>query len=415
MNYKYKAMTDSGNTVTGVIAAENEAQAMQLIAAKGYIPQGVKAGGKAADGAAGSGSEPAWIEAINRKLATVKAPELMLFTKQLRTMLDAGLSVSRALDVLEQQSENRKLKHAVIDMAQSIRQGSTLHQAFAQHPECFSELYINMIQAGEVSGNLSDVMERLAYLIDHEHKVISKIKSALTYPVIVVVALLGAFIFLLGFVIPQFVTLFSGAHIELPWPTQICLIMSKLLFAYWHLGLGTIIATFTGLIMYCKTATGRFQRDTLLLRVPLIGPVLQKAAMARFSSIFAILQSSGVSVLSSVNIISRTIGNAAISREFDDLEDKLKEGRGISAPLRSSRHFTPMVINMIGIGEESGNLDEMLQEVAKHYDYEVEYSVSKMSEMIGPLLILGLSGVVGFFALSIMLPIFELTKMTGLK
>ncbi|BBD08522.1 type II secretion system F family protein [Desulfovibrio ferrophilus] len=409
MNYKYKAITDSGSPVTGTIAAENEAQAMQLIAAKGYIPQNVKAGGKS-----DAGDEPEWLEAINRKLAKVKAPELMLFTKQLRTMLDAGLPVTRALDVMEQQSENKKLKHAVIKMSQNIRLGSTMHQAFAQHPECFSELYINMIQAGEVSGNLSDVMERLAYLIDHEHKVKSKIKSAMTYPIIVVIALLGAFTFLLGFVIPQFVTLFAGAGIELPWPTKLCITMSEMLFAYWHVGVLGIIAFIAGLAIYCKTPTGRFQRDTLFLRIPIIGPVLRKAAMARFSSIFAILQSSGVSVLNSVSIISRTIGNAAISREFDNLESKLMEGRGISGPLQSSKHFTPMVINMIAIGEESGNLDGMLQEVATHYDYEVEYSVGRMSEMIGPILVLSLSGVVGFFALAIMLPIFELTKMTGL-
>lgn len=409
MNYKYKAITESGTSVSGTVTAENEAQAMQLIAGKGYIPQQVRAGGKAE-----SGEQPQWLEAINRKLAKVKAPELMLFTKQMRTMLDAGLSVSRALDVMEQQTENKKLKHAVLQMSQHIRQGSTMHQAFSEHPECFSDLYTNMIQAGEISGNLSEVMERLSYLIDHEYKIKSKIKSALTYPAIVVIALTGAFVFLLGFVIPKFVSLFSSAGIDLPWPTQLCITMSDILFAYWHIGLLAIIAALVAIILYSKTPTGRLQRDTLFLKVPLIGPVLQKAAMARFSSIFAILQSSGVTVLKSVKIISQTIGNAAISREFDNLEDKLMEGRGISGPLKSSNYFTPMVINMIAIGEESGNLDEMLQEVARHYDYEVEFSVAKMSDMIGPILVLGLSFVVGFFALSIMLPIFELTKLSGM-
>ena len=408
MNFKYKAMTDSGSTVSGVVAAENEAHARQLIAAKGYIPQTVKKGGAASGEAA---EQPAWLEAINRRLTTVKAPDLMLFTKQFRTMLDAGLSVSRALEVLEQQTTNLLLKHAVVTMQADIRQGTSMAKAFSNHPRCFSNLFTSMVRAGEVSGNLSEVLNRLIYIIDHDNRIKGKIKSALTYPAVVVVALSGAFFFLLGVVIPQFVNMFQRAGIDLPWPTQVCLIMNKVLVGYWHIGLVGFIALVVGLITYCKTPVGRLHRDSLFLKVPLIGPVLKKAAMARFSSIFAILQSSGVSILESVSILANTIGNEAIAQEFNNLEEKLREGRGISAPLRSSKHFTPMVINMIAIGEESGNLDEMLQEVARHYDYEVEYSVNKMSELLGPILVLSLSGVVGFFALAIMLPIFELTKL----
>jgi len=407
MNYKYKAITEGGTPVSGTIAAESEAQAMQMIAAKGYIPQQVRAGGKAAS----AGTEPQWLQALNRKMTKVKAPDLMLFTKQLKTMIDAGLPVSRALDVLEQQTENKRLKHATVEMSQAIRQGATMSQAFGLQKGVFPDLYTNMLQAGEVSGNLTEVMERLIYLIDHEHKVVGKIKSAMTYPIIVLVTLFGAFFFLLSFVMPKFVTLFKYAKIELPWPTRMCIVMSNAITTYWPIGLTVVVLFVVGLITYCKTPSGSFQRDRLLLKLPLVGPVLKKAAMSRFTSIFSILQASGVTVLSSVAIISKTIGNVAISREFDNLEDKLKEGRGISGPLKSSRHFTPMVINMIAIGEESGNLDERLQEVSKHYDYEVEYSVGRMSEMIGPIMVLGLAGVIAFFALSIMLPIFELTKL----
>ena len=408
MNFKYKAMTDSGSTVSGVVAAENEGHARQLIAAKGYIPQMVKKGGGAKGEAA---DQPEWLEAINRRLAKVKAADLMLFTKQFRTMLDAGLSVSRTLEVLEQQTTNVLLKHAIVTMQADIRQGMSLAKAFEAHPRCFNNLFTSMVRAGEVSGNLSEVLQRLIYIIDHDNRIKGKIKSALTYPAVVVVALSGAFFFLLGVVIPKFVTMFQNAGIELPWPTQVCLLLNKILVNYWHIGLTGFIVLLVALVTYCKTLKGRRQRDMVYLKIPLIGPVLRKAAMARFSSIFAILQSSGVSILESVSILASTIGNEAIAHEFNNLEEKLREGRGISAPLRSSKYFTPMVINMIAIGEESGNLDEMLQEVAHHYDYEVEYSVNKMSELLGPILVLSLSGVVGFFALAIMLPIFELTKM----
>jgi len=296
-------------------------------------------------------------------------------------------------------------------MQEDIRHGASMHQAFSKHPSCFNDLYCAMVRAGEISGSLNTVLDRLIYLIDHEYKVKSKIKSALTYPVIVVVVLAGAFFFLLNFVIPKFIPIFARSNIELPWPTLFCINLHHWLAANWHLLLAGVAASIVGLILYCKTPRGKFDRDRFFLRFPLIGPVLQKAAMSRFSSIFAILQSSGVSVLNSVAILSKTIGNAAISREFANLEEQLQEGRGIAAPLKASKYFTPMVINMIAIGEESGNLDEMLQEVANHYDYEVEYSVGKMSDMIGPIMVLALSGVVGFFALSVMMPIFDLIKV----
>jgi type IV pilus assembly protein PilC len=180
---------------------------------------------------------------------------------------------------------------------------------------------------------------------------------------------------------------------------------------YWYLCIGGALATIFGLRYYFKTPTGRLLRDRVLLRVPILGPVFAKSAMSRFASIFAILQSSGVSVLDSLDILSLTIGNAAISREFDRIKELLKEGRGISGPLSQAKFFTPMVINMVAIGEESGNLEEMLQEVANHYDDEVGYAVSQMATNLGPILMVGLAAVVGFFALAIFLPMWDLTQM----
>jgi type IV pilus assembly protein PilC len=291
-----------------------------------------------------------------------------------------------------------------------IQGGASLFEAFNKHPRVFSHLYRSMIAAGEASGSLPDVLERLIYIIQHEFKVKQDIRSALAYPIIVVITLAIAFFILLTFVVPKFAAIFKSAGIDLPMPTRVAMAMYSFLDNYWYLLLGAVAAVVVGLGMYFKTEQGRFLRDSLLIQVPLLGSLFIKSAMSRFASIFAILQASGVSVLDSLRILSDTINNAAISREFDRLETQLKEGRGISQPLRSARYFTPMIINMVAIGEESGNLDEMLRESAEHYDHEVEYAVGQLTTAMGPILVVALAGVVGFFALAIFLPMWDLVK-----
>lgn len=400
-NFKYQAITDGGSSVDGVVEADTMEAARDMIAARGLIPSKVSLQGS------GQGSITKIIE---DKLGKVKIPEIILFTKQFRTLFDAGISIVNLLEVLEQQSDNPKLKRAVVQIGEDIRQGSTLFAAFSKHHSIFSPLYCSMLKAGEVAGTLPEVLERLIYLIEHEYKVKKQIQSAMVYPIIVVVMLVGAFLFLLNFVIPKFVQIFERANVELPLPTKICMYMYKAMQQYWHVGLASIIGLVVLTVLYLRTDKGRYVKDSMLLKMPLVGPVLRKGAMARFASIFSLLQSSGVSILDTVGILASTIGNEAISQEFEHLRDKLQEGRGISGPLRSSRNFTPMVINMIAIGEESGNLDDMLHQVAQHYDYEVEYSVNRMSELIGPILMCALAVVVGFFAAAILFPMFDLTK-----
>jgi type IV pilus assembly protein PilC len=268
-----------------------------------------------------------------------------------------------------------------------------------------------MIRAGEASGALPEVLERLIYIIDHEHQVKSDIKSAMTYPIIVVVFLFTAFLVLITQVIPKFVNIFNNAGLTLPLPTQICLFIYRFLSNYWYLIIGGTVLAVMFLFYYLKTQQGRFARDALLMRMPLIGPLFVKSAVSRFASIFSILQSSGVDVLDSMDILSETIGNAAIGSELQGIKDSLAEGRGIAGPLGQAKYFTPMLINMVAIGEESGNLEAMLRDVAEHYDTEVEYSMKKLSEAIGPLLTVGLAAVVGFFALAIFLPMWDLTLM----
>ena len=401
--FSYQAINETGATISGELEAESLESANSILASRGYIPTRVRA--------EQSGVGGFQMSTIRELLSPVKAPELILFTKQFRTMFNAGVAMINMLEILEAQTENIKLRRILGKMHQDIKEGASLYEAFSKHPKVFSPLYCSMIRAGETSGALPEVLDRLTYIIEHEHNVKSDIKSALTYPIIVVVFLFSAFLVLITQVIPKFVNIFKNAGLKLPLPTQICIFIYDFLASYWYLIIGAAIAAGVFLFYYLKTEQGKWVRDTVMMRLPLLGPLFIKSAVSRFASIFAILQSSGVDVLDSMDILSGTIGNAAIARELDGIKDRLAEGRGIAQPLSEASYFTPMLINMVAIGEESGNLENMLQDVAAHYDTEVEYSMKKLSEAIGPLLTVGLAAVVGFFALAIFLPMWDLTLM----
>jgi len=403
--FKYTAMTGTGGNTKGVVEAMSADAAQDILAQRGLIPTGVSET-SGPDGTSGGN----FLTDLSNRMQSIKPQDLILFTKQMRTMLNAGIPVLQSLDVLQNQTENPRLKGAIVSIGADIKSGGTLSRAFAKHPGIFPELYCNMIRAGEISGTLTDVLERLIYIVDHEFKVKKDIKSALTYPIVVVVALVAAFFILILFVLPQFVDLFSKAGIALPLPTRICLGLYDLLTRFWYIALAIIGGTVFGLSAYFRTEQGKIARDGFLLKLPILGPVFQKAAMARFASIFAILQASGITVLEAMDILTGTIGNAFIARDFRNLREKLEQGRGLSGPLRTTKSFTPMMVSMITIGEETGNMEEMLKEAARHYDYEVEYAVSKMSDLLGPVLVAGLTGVVGFFAMAIFLPLVELMQ-----
>ncbi|MGE4265146.1 MAG: type II secretion system F family protein [Desulfovibrio sp.] len=403
--YKYTAIDASGANVKGVVEAGGPDAAQDLLAQRGLIPTGVSET-SGPDGSSGGN----FLTDLANRMQKIKPQDLILFTKQLRTMLNAGIPVLQSMDVLQNQTENPRLKAAIISISADIKSGGTLSRAFAKHPGVFPELYCNMIRAGEISGTLTEVLERLIYIVEHEFKVKKDIKSALTYPIVVIVALVAAFFILILFVLPQFVDLFTKAGIELPLPTRICLGLYDLMTKYWYLALAVLGGMVFALSAYCRTEPGKIARDGFFLRLPILGPVFKKAAMARFASIFAILQASGITVLEAMDILTGTIGNAYIANDFKNLREKLEQGRGLSGPLRSCHSFTPMMVSMITIGEETGNMEEMLREAAMHYDYEVEYAVSKMSELLGPVLVAGLTGVVGFFALAIFLPLVELMQ-----
>ncbi|MBW1894906.1 MAG: type II secretion system F family protein, partial [Deltaproteobacteria bacterium] len=326
--YSYKAINENGETLAGYVEADSQEAATNILNARGFIPTMVTG--------AVDASERFGLERINEMLTPVKAPELIIFSKQFRTMLRSGVPINKLLEILENQTENPVLKKTIASMSNDIKEGASLYNVFRKHPKVFSPLYCSMVRAGEASGALPEVLDRLSYILEHEHKVKSDVKSALQYPMIVIVFLGIAFFILLTFVIPKFVGIFLNAGIDLPLPTKICMVMYQFLSDYWvFIALAVITGTST-LIYYVRTEPGKYVRDVFLMRLPIIGKLFIKAAMSRFASIFSILQSSGVDILDSMKILSGTIGNAAIAREFENITNRLEEGRGIAEPLKES-------------------------------------------------------------------------------
>jgi len=401
--FNYRAITEDGTTTTGEVEAESAEKASSMLASQGYIPTRVREDRSAVTGVQ--------IRNLLDSITSVKAPELILFTKQFNTLIRAGVPMLSLLKVLEEQTEQPKLKTILGTIHRDIKEGSSLHEAFRKHPKAFSPLYCNMLKAGETSGALNEVLDRLTYIIEHEHKVKSDIKSALMYPIIVVCFLFIAFIVLLTGVIPRFVSIFKSAGLTLPLPTQICMLLYTFMVHYWYIAISLFAMVGAALYLYLRTDNGKYVFYTAMMKLPVIGPLFIKSAISRFASIFSILQASGVDILQIMDILSETIGNTAISRELEGIRNRLAEGHGIAGPLSSAKYFTPMLINMVAIGEESGNLEELMQDVAGHYDTEVEYAMKKLSEAIGPVLTIGLAAVVGFFALAIFLPMWDLTLM----
>ncbi len=402
-SFTYTAFTAAGAEVSGVIEADSPQTAADILFAKGYLPSTVKEKRAA--------TEAGWRSTLRKMTGSVPSRDLILFTKQFRSMLHAGVPLMRLLQVMGAQTQNATLKRAIADISSQITEGSTLYTAMERNGHIFSPLYYNLVKAGEISGSVPEVLDRLVYIIEHETKIKSDIKSALQYPLMVTVALGIAFFVLLTFVVPKFAAMFLRSGIDLPAPTKMALGLYQFLSVYWHLGLGGLVALVGGIVFFLRTEQGQYAKDALLLRLPLVGSLFVKAIMSRFASIFAILQSSGVPLMVSMKVLSGAIGNRAMAFEFNRVRDEMHEGKGIADPLSHAKYFPPMVIDMVAIGEESGNLEDMLRQISVHYDDEVAYAVKGISEAIGPILIVGLAAVVGFFALAIFMPMWDMTKV----
>ncbi|OGU01249.1 MAG: pilus assembly protein PilC, partial [Gemmatimonadetes bacterium RBG_16_66_8] len=327
--------------------------------------------------------------------AGVKTRDVVIFTRQFATMINAGLPLVQALDILAQQTENKVLAEVTRQVVYDVESGQTLADALRKHPKAFSDLYVNMVAAGEAGGILDTILQRLAEFLEKNDAIIRKVKGAMVYPGVIMSVAVIAVAVLLIFVIPTFQTMFASVALELPLPTRIVIGMSHLLTTYWWLLLGVIGVTIFGLTRYYKTPGGRLQIDRMLLRFPVLGDVLRKSAVSRFTRTLGTLVSSGVSILDGLEITARTAGNMVIHNAVMESRQSIAGGDTIAAPLQRSKVFPPMVISMIAVGEQTGGLDEMLSKIADFYDEEVDAAVSTMLSLMEPVMIVVLGVIVG--------------------
>ena len=352
--------------------------------------------------------KPKDISLMQRK--KVKAREIVIFTRQFATMINAGLPLVQALDILACQTENAMLKKAVQDTLYDVEAGNTLADALSQHPKVFSTLYVNMVSAGESGGLLDTILLRLATFLEKSEQLARKVKGAMVYPAVVLGVAVIAIAILLLFVIPTFESVFASFNQTLPLPTRMVIGMSAILQGYWWaMAVGIVVAVLI-FRRWVGTATGRLRFDRFMLRVPVLGSLVRKAAIARFTRTLGTMLSSGVTILDGLEITARTAGNRVIHDAVMESRTAIAGGKSIAEPLKETEVFPPMVTQMIHVGEETGDLDGMLSKIADFYDDEVDVAVENLLKVLEPALIVILGTVVGGMIVAMYLPIFGLVN-----
>jgi type IV pilus assembly protein PilC len=343
----------------------------------------------------------------------IKMRDIVIFTRQFSTMINAGLPLVQALDILATQSENPALKDVTRQVVFDVESGNTVADALRKHPSAFTDLYVNMVAAGEAGGILDTILMRLAVFMEKNDALIRKVKGAMIYPSVIMSVAAIAITVLLVFVIPTFKTMFDSAGIALPLPTRVVIGMSHILKTYWYVFLGVAFGIFVMVKRYYATANGKLAIDRLLLKAPVLGDVLRKSAVSRFTRTLGTLISSGVSILDGLEITAKTAGNRVIQDAIMESRASIAGGETIAAPLKKSQVFPPMVISMIAVGEQTGGLDEMLSKIADFYDEEVDAAVSGLLALMEPVMIVFLGVVDGGMVIAMYLPIFDMVNAAG--
>ncbi|MGD8700765.1 MAG: type II secretion system F family protein [Gemmatimonadales bacterium] len=343
----------------------------------------------------------------------VRMKEIVHFTRQFATMVNSGLPLVQCLDILAQQTENKFLANSIREVQADVESGATLADALRNHPKVFSDLYVNMVAAGEAGGILDTVLLRLSVFLEKNEALARKVKGAMIYPGVILSVAVIAVTVLLVFVIPTFESMFASVDMQLPAPTRLVIWLSDMLQSYWWLILGLIFAGAYTIRLYYKTSAGRLALDKLLLRVPILGDLLRKTAVARFTRTLGTLLSSGVSILDGLEITARTAGNRVIHDAVMRSRSSIAGGETIAEPLKQSSVFPPMVTQMINVGEQTGTIDEMLDKIADFYDDEVDTAVEALLSAMEPMLIVFLGVIVGGMIVAMYLPIFDMINVVG--
>ena len=348
---------------------------------------------------------------IKQDTRRVRFSDFNMFTRQLYTLQRAGLPMLMSLQAIQDQTESAVLKEVIRTVAQKIEGGASLSESLAQFPAVFSPIYVNMVRSGEVSGKLEHILERLATLGEHDEKIRLHIKSAMRYPLIVVITLIVGFISLILFVVPKFTSIFAKFGKALPLPTQMLLLIYNSIVHFWWLVLILGGLALFAFFHFVKTPRGRFLWDKFLLKVPVFGPMLQKISLSRFCRIMSTLLKSGVPILTILELVKGTSENSVIAAAIENIKVSVNDGKGMLAPMKASGLFPPVVTQMVYVGEETGKLDELLVHVADYYDSQVEYTINNLVAMIEPVLIIFLGSTVLFLALGIFMPMWSLMKL----
>jgi type IV pilus assembly protein PilC len=400
--YVWKGRTLAGETQSGELTVDNQADALAQLRKKRIIPQFVR-------------EKPKTVTfGIDlQKGAKVSTKDLAIFTRQFATMITAGLPLVQCLDILAQQSDSVALRKVIADVRNDVEAGSTLAEALGKHPKVFDNLFVNMVEAGEAGGVLDDILLRLATYIEKAEALKRKVKSAMTYPTVVLVVAVGTTTFMLLFIIPTFAKIFKDFGGELPLPTKIVLTLSDFLRNFWYLMFGLVAAAIVAFNRFYATDQGEKIVDRIKLRLPILGDLLRKAAIARFTRTLGTLISSGVPILTGLEITARTAGNRVVQEAVLATRASIREGETIAAPLKQSQVFPPMVVQMIAVGEETGALDEMLNKIANFYDDEVNTAVDTLTSIIEPLMIVVMGLLVGGMVVAMYMPMFKLINVVA--
>lgn len=411
--FKFTALDSRGKEIHGEIEADSQQTAIARIKDKQYFPTKVEplgAGGVSKRPAKKTSALQMEIKLPKFMQGGVKVAQLTTFTRQLATLVNAGLPLMRALRVLQRQEKNPALKDAVVQMAESIESGSTFAEALAAHPKIFDRLFVNMVRAGEIGGVLDVVLLRLAEFQEKAAKIKGKVKSAMTYPIVVLVLAVGILVFLMVVIVPKFEEIFGDmmGGKGMPALTQFVIDASNVMMTRAPLLIGIIVGLVVLVKVLSKTRKGSYLLDALKLKAPIFGTLLVKSSISRFTRTLGTLMGAGVPVLQALNIVKETVGNEVVSKAVGTVHDAVKEGENMAPPIESSKIFPPMVVSMVEVGEETGALPAMLMKVADNYDEDVDNAVGAMTSIIEPILIIFLAVVVGTIVIALFMPMISI-------
>jgi type IV pilus assembly protein PilC len=397
--FQWEGKTRDGATKKGVIVAENDAAVMSQLRAQMIMPTRVRPRAK------NVGEYLPFLQG-----GRVKTKDIVVFTRQFATMIDAGLPLVQCLEILGSQQENKAFKKIITGVKGEVESGSTFSDALAKHPKAFDRLYVNLVAAGEVGGILDTILNRLAAYLEKLDALKRKVQSAMVYPVTVLVVAVGVVVLMLMKVIPVFEKMFADFGGVLPGPTQLVIDISHGLQDHFFLGVVMLIAIGIGVRYAYSTPKGRWTFDSMFLKLPVLGSVLRKVAVARFSRTLGTMLSSGVPILDALEIVARTAGNVVVERAILIAKASIAEGKTVAEPLAHSKVFPGMVVQMISVGEQTGAMDAMLSKIADFYDEEVDAAVSAMTSLLEPVMMVVLGGTIGTLLIAMYLPIFKIAE-----